>query len=129
MKKIILLLSVIMFLGCSSDDDNSANSSIQINPPNWIQGEWLQEGTDNGWRFTSNDVIALTAGLELSLREEIEAIINSGQNASATDESTENTYKLTRNFPAGQTIIHSFTKVSDTELRWEAVPLAVFIKQ
>lgn len=124
MKKIIFLaLAISTLFGCSSDSSSPSNQSIQINPPSWIQGTWLQGLTlTSGFRFTSNDVIVIQFGTEQSVRGQITLI-------SASDETTQNTYKVTSNFPSGQTIIYSFTKISDTEIRWDAVPTSIFTKQ
>lgn len=123
---------VFTLIGCSSDDGNSSNSEIQINPPSWIQGTWLLEGSligDYGWRFTSNDFIIIQASSEISQRGQLETFLESGQDVSANDESTETTYKVTSNFPAGQTTVYSFTKISDTEISWNTVSNSVYTKQ
>lgn len=134
MKKILPILAILIIAlsSCSSDDDSSDNSSIQINPPNWIQGKWLLEGSvvgDSGWRFTNNDFIIIQASNEISQRGQLEMFLGSGQDVSAIDETTESTYKITSNFPAGQTTIYSFTKVSDTEISWDSVSGSIFTKQ
>lgn len=134
MKRILPILAIlcIALSSCSSDDDSSSNSQIQINPPSWIQGTWLLEGSligDSGWRFTSNDFIIIQASNEISQREQLETFLESGQDVSANDESTETTYKITSNFPAGQTTIYSFTKISDTEISWDTVSNSVYTKQ
>ena len=131
MKKIIFLaLAISTLFGCSSDSSSSnnigspSNQTIQINPPSWIQGTWLQKTASltSGFRFTSNDVVIIQAGTEQSLRGQIALV-------SASEESTQNTYKVTSNFPSGQSVIYSFTKISDTEIRWDAVSVAIFTKQ
>lgn len=132
MKKILPILAILIIIlsSCSSDDDSSDNSSIQINPPNWIQGTWLIENsTTIGFHFTSNDVIVIQSGVEISQRGQLELFSESGEGVSASEESTQNTYKLTSNFPAGQTTFYAFTKVSDTEITWDAVNNSIFTKQ
>lgn len=133
MKKTFTLLTIFLLIlsSCSSDDESNSNSNIQINPPNWIQGTWLTgASTTMGFRFTSNDVVVITlGGAEISQRGQLESVAETGQDVSANDEPTENTYKLTSNFPGGQTTIYSFTKISDTEITWDAVNNSVLIKQ
>jgi len=135
MKKTTLFLALIfsvILISCSSDSDNNSSSSIQINPPAWIQGTWLLEispGVDAGWRFTSNDFIIIQAGFEISQRGQLETFLESGEDVSANDESTDNTYTVTSNFLAGQTTIYSFTRISDTEISWDRVPNSIYTKQ
>lgn len=133
MKKIIPIISIILIAltSCSSEDAR-VSSEIHINPPNWIQGKWVLEGStigESGWRFTSEDVIMIQSGSELSQRGQLNASLGSGQDVSAQDEYTNNTYKLVSNFPAGQTVILSFTKVSNTEISFDAVTNSIYVKQ
>jgi len=132
MKKTFKLLTLLLLVlsSCSSDDESNSNSNIQINPPNWIQGTWLIEDSNTiGFRFTSNDVIIIQSGAEISQRGQLEIFSESGQDVSANDESTQNTYRLTSNFPAGQTTIYAFTKISDTEITWDTAGNSIFVKQ
>ena len=135
MKKAISVLGIFLILlsSCSSDDNDGSNSSeIQINPPTWIQGKWLVEDSgmgDIGWRFTSNDFIIITAGSETSTRGQLETLLDSGQDVSTNNESSDTTYSITSNYPFGQTTIYSFTKVSDTEISWDTVSSSIYVKQ
>lgn len=134
MKNLIYLKFLIIMIilnGCSSDDNNSNNSKIQINPPSWIQGKWLIEGVSNnaGWRFTLNDVISIQNGIEISERGQLEMVLQSSQNVSTSEEISSNRYKLISNYPAGQTTIKTFTKISNTEISWDDTPGIVFVKQ
>jgi len=134
MKKIlpILAILVIALSSCSSDDDSSDNSSIQINPPNWIQGKWLLEGSvvgESGWRFTNNDFIIIQANTEISQREQLQQFSNNGQDVSANDTSTDNTYSVTLNTIGGQSTTYSFTQISNTEISWDSVSSSIYTKQ
>ena len=129
MKKLLIII-LVLTVSCSNSSDNNSSSSIQINPPDWIIGTWLAGNSTNiGWRFESNDVISLITVGEISLREEVEFWLDAGEEASANDSSTNDSYRLDRNFPAGQTTIHVFTKISDTEITWESGPGSVYVKQ
>lgn len=132
MKKIYLKVLVLVFIlnGCSSDD-NSNNSPIQINPPSWIQGTWLIEGSSTtfGWRFTSNDVINIQNGAEISERGQLEFVLEAGQSASTSEVKTDTQYILTANYSAGQTTVKSFTKISSTEISWDETPGVIYVKQ
>jgi hypothetical protein len=134
MKKIIQFLTVLLILlsSCSSDDDNTANSQIQINPPNWIQGKWLLEDSvinESGWRFTANDFILIQANTEISQRDQLEQFANNGQDVSASDTSSDNEYSVTLNSIGGQSTTYSFTKISDVEISWNTVTNSIYVKQ
>lgn len=134
MKKILPILAILIIAlsSCSSDDDSSDNSSIQINPPNWIQGKWLLEGSvvgESGWRFTNNDFIIIQANTEISQREQLQQFSNNGQDVSANDTSTDNTYSVTLNTIGGQSTTYSFTKISNTEISWDSVSSSIYTKQ
>lgn len=136
--KLFTIIGVLLFslVSCSSDDnDDSNNGQISINPPQWIQGKWLQEDNSTvvGYRFTSNDFITIVANVETSQREQLEAFANSGQSVSATDSSTDSTYSVTINTIGGQSTIYNFTKISDTEIsnsQFDNLPIdVIFTKQ
>lgn len=128
----LFVILIITLLNCSSDDDSTTSSQIQINPPNWIQGEWLQDDNflgDTGWRFTNDDFIIILTGNESSQRDQLEIFLDAGQDVSAQDEITNDTYEVISNFPAGQTTTYSFTKISDTEIMWDSSSNAIYTKQ
>ncbi|MCG8894599.1 hypothetical protein G1K73_12700 [Tenacibaculum finnmarkense] len=134
MKRILPILAILFIAlsSCSSDDDSSSNSQIQINPPNWIQGKWLLEGSlvgESGWRFTNNDFIIIQVNTEISQREQLQQFADNGQNVSASDTSTDDTYSVTLNSLGGQSTTYSFTQISDNEISWDSVSSSIFIKQ
>jgi hypothetical protein len=134
MKKIILLLliSLSTLVSCSSNDEDNGNSEIQINPPNWIQGKWLLEGSvvgESGWKFTDNDFILIQANVEVSQREQLQQFFNGGQDVSANDSSTDESYSVTLNSIGGQSTTYSFTKISKTEISWDTVGSSRYKKQ
>tara|TARA_B100001093_G_scaffold309195_1_gene295000 strand:+ start:1027 stop:1443 length:417 start_codon:yes stop_codon:yes gene_type:complete len=65
MKK-LLLLSAILIFGCSSadgNDNNPGNTGNSFNPPNWIQGVWLNEAIPTvalGFEFRADDICNIT---------------------------------------------------------------------
>jgi hypothetical protein len=122
---------MIVLSSCSSDDYSTSNSQIQINPPNWIQGKWLVDlitPGENGWRFTNNDFIIIQSSTELSQREQLQQFSNNGQDVSANDTSTDNTYSVTLNYFAGQSATYSFTKISNTEITYDVLNI-IYTKQ
>lgn len=133
MKKIFPILAILMIAlsSCSSDDDSTTNSQIQINPPNWIQGKWLVDVTisgENGWRFTNNDFIIIQSNTEMSQREQLQQFSNNGQDVSANDTSTDSTYSVTLNTIGGQSTTYTFTKISNTEITYDVLNI-IYTKQ
>ncbi|MCG8250925.1 hypothetical protein [Tenacibaculum finnmarkense] len=133
MKKIIPLfvILVLIFSNCTSDEDNSDNSSIQINPPNWIQGKWLLEGSlagESGWKFTNNDFIIIQANTEISQRKQLQLFSNNGQDVSASDTSSDDSYSIRINTIGGQSVTYGFTKISENEISWDASKTIIYIK-
>ena len=62
MKKLILLLFIPLVFTCSSDssDDNtSGTTDNSFNPPNWIQGIWLNETISYGFEFRPDDICTI----------------------------------------------------------------------
>jgi hypothetical protein len=132
MKKTIYFLTILLITLTSCSSDNDSSSNILINPPNWIQGKWLLEGSvvgESGWRFTSNDFILIQVNTEVSQREQLEQFSNNGQEVSASNTSSDNSYSVTLNSVGGQTITYSFTKISDTEISWNTIANSIYIKQ
>lgn len=130
MLSLFLLMSVLF--SCSSDDESGTNSQIQINPPTWIQGTWMMEepSVESGYKFTSNDFILILLNVQSSQREQLELILDSGLDASASDNSTENSYSITLNFPPGQSISYTFDRISNTEIQTTTSGVtASYIKQ
>ena len=132
MKKITLFAALIfstLLISCSSDSDNNSSSSIQINPPAWIQGTWMDESQVTGFKFTSNDIVTINFNAQQSHRELLELGADSGQTVSANDESTSDYYSVELNFPAGQTVVYSFNRLSDNQINWTTVSSLVYNKQ
>jgi hypothetical protein len=135
MKKIFLLFATFLIINltsCSTDDSSGSSSVIQINPPSWIQGKWLQpsaQSLETGWRFTSNDFIIIQANVELSQRQQLQTFLDNDQDVSASDSFTDSTYEVILNYLGGQSVTYSFTKLSDTSITWDSVPSSIFDKQ
>ena len=135
MNKIILLFATFLILNltsCSTDDSSGNSSVIQINPPSWIQGKWLQpsaQSLEAGYRFTSNDFIIIQANVELSQRQQLQTFLDNDQNVSASDSFTDSTYEVILNYLGGQSVTYSFTKLSDTSITWDRAPSSIYDKQ
>jgi hypothetical protein len=61
MKKLLLFSALLIFACSSSDDSNSSNSNgNSFNPPNWIQGVWMEQPTDIfGYEFRADDICTI----------------------------------------------------------------------
>ncbi|WP_434037540.1 hypothetical protein [Formosa sp. 4Alg 33] len=72
MKHLLILLVAVICFSCSSDDDGNGNQ--RFHPPTWIQGTWIQAGSQdlNGVKFTTDDFCVLEAGLESCYKSIIE---------------------------------------------------------
>ncbi len=101
--------------GNSNDNSNSSNKSNKFNPPEWIQGTWMDRVTEplipTGWRFTKDDVYSIIVNNSVSALDSIKA------GDTIEQESNSTTYKYK--------IIHSnstegpftFTKLNDTQIQ------------
>ncbi|MBL7471407.1 hypothetical protein [Robertkochia sediminum] len=127
-----LFIFVLTLVSCSKDDDASGGD-VGIRPPEWIQGTWLVEdtfgGPDQGFRFTSDDVISLQPTLEYSLKEAGEFYVNAGEEVSVENTSTETFYEMKMNIPGGQTVVYSFELVRDNVIIWKQASTTEFLRQ
>lgn len=123
----IALIFSIILISCSSDSDSNSNSSIQISPPSWIQATWLESvDPDIGWKFTSNDIISIIGGVEMSQKEQLELGANNGQDVSVNEDSSDDYYSVQLNYPAGNTVNYYFEKLSETQITLSS---AIYTKQ
>jgi hypothetical protein len=131
MKKIAFILMSVVVMSCSSSsDDNSATSSTSINPPNWIIGTWKQDAPQGiSFKFTSNDLITITNGAQLSQKNSIQSFISAGGQITTTNTSTDLTYSLTTDYNNGQATVYSFTKTSDNIIVWDSASSVDLVKQ
>lgn len=126
MKKnfLIIIFSIALFSCSNSDDDNNQTENY-FNPPSWIIGTWIQEGSSlgNGYIFTTNDFLLKNQlGGNTSFKEAIETTKSTGGNASATEVISSTIYNVSITIGA-QTYIYNFQKVSDTKIEWINDPM------
>lgn len=120
MRKIFLVLLTVLCLSCTKDDDSS-NSAISINPPEWMHGTWAWTGfEDDGpiFRITSNDVIYVVNTSELSYKGQLEGMAKSGAEVSVDEVITEDTYEVTFDMSQGYKVTYSFTKLDGDTVLW-----------
>lgn len=128
MKKIIFLFSLFMILSCSSSNDSA--SSSDFNPPAWIQGTWLQEGStpslSTGFKFYSNDFCTLIVNAEQCQKGLVDLIRKGGESASVVETISNTSYSAKINYVGGQSATYTFSKISNTEIEYMGL---TYIKQ
>ena len=127
MKKIVyILLVTTLSISCSSDDDSGEPVQNSISPPDWIQGEWLQQNGDstiqNGFKFTTDDFLTVQSSFNTSYKEQVEVSSNADASTNVDEIKSENEYKIEINF-SGQIVKYYFEKKSESVLEWTNDPL------
>ena len=133
MRKTIFLFFSLIAVSCSNSSDSNSSNSSSINPPTWIRGVWIQEGSTlgNGYIFTSDDFLLKGLSGNTSFKQAIQSTIASGGNASATETISSEIYNISITIGA-QTTDYNFQKVSATKIEWMNGPTSdhyYFIKQ
>lgn len=127
MKKILISTILTVFLiGCSSSDD-STSSSVEFNPPNWIQGTWGEYFQENdptsgylgGYKFTIDNIFELhgdpnNPNISINYKEHF-------NNTNITEEFYANKYVLKYSITSnGTTLNYSmyFFKINNTTFKY-----------
>lgn len=133
MKKVFLLFSLFLMLSCSNSDENTNSSNSDFHPPAWIQGNWGQEGAGSSgvlFTFKTNDFCMTSLGIAKQCQQEFVNLYRKPSNVvTVTETITATTYTAEIEYFAGQSIIYSFKKLSNTRIEWISVPGSVFVKQ
>lgn len=123
-------------LSCSNSNDNTNSSKSDFHPPAWIQGNWIQEGSNGSsgvaFSFSANDFCMTNMGLTKQCQQELVNQMRQPGNANAvavTEAITSTNYTAEIKYFAGQSVIYSFRKLSNNSIEWTSVSSAVFIKQ
>lgn len=120
-------------LSCSNSDDNSNSSKSDFHPPAWIQGNWIQEGSEGTsgvtFSFTKNDFCNTTLSFKQCQQEFVNLYRQPGYDVKVIETITDTKYTAEIKYFAGQSVIYSFRKLSNNSIQWTAAPGAVFIKQ
>lgn len=110
MKKLLIIaLSTITMVACSRDD-NGDNKNGAINPPSWIQGDWVSENT-TGYTFTKDNFCLSVGPSKVCYKGDAHKVIN--------QESTADTYKVTFQLVGASQVTNEFEfkKISDTQIK------------
>ena len=96
MKK-LLLLSVLLIFACSGDDSNdntSGTTGNSFNPPNWIQGVWLNEANAAiGYEFRVDDICTIAGSQAICNKATIELYENApGEQTNVYEEKSDTRY-------------------------------------
>jgi len=100
---LIMMLLVFTTISCNKSDDDDAKElrTVNLNPPEWIIGTWLDEDKDYdlGWSFSNNDVNYINECSQCSgenLIERAEYILNTAGNESSyvNEYITDSYYKV-----------------------------------
>lgn len=116
-----------MLSSCSSDDDITDDDSTKettdgttINPPSWIQGEWVLEGTEMMlFKFTEDNLCQGTSSsgvTSMCFKGQLEQY-DMYKVVVSNEEISNNKYSITFNYYNGVSFIEfNFKKVSDTQI-------------
>ena len=133
MKKLFAILAIfVVVVSCSKEEDVS--NSGDIRPPEWIQGTWLAEGgtysgNNLGFRFTSDDMIIIFSGNEISQKGQLDFYRQAGEEASAENVEAGDSYELRFSYPAGQSVIYTFERVSENAILWKEGGIDEYVRQ
>ena len=120
-------------LSCSNTGANSDSINSDFHPPAWIQGNWIQAASGTSgtmFSFTANDFCVTNMGVARQCQQEyVNQIRQPGISVTVSETITATTYIAEIKYYAGQTVIYSFKKLSNTSIQWTAVTGSVFIKQ
>ncbi|MEW4925406.1 hypothetical protein [Algibacter sp. 2305UL17-15] len=131
----IIFIIAFSLTSCSSSDNDSGNSNSTINPPIWIQGTWLLEGSNaqSGYRFANDDFCLVLLTTQNCFKESIRLTENSGAITNIKEQITDNNYSIEITL-ASQILTYNFKKVTETQIEWTNSPLgdltqAIYLKQ
>jgi len=135
MKKLIVLLSLVFMYSCSSDEsqdgmsiDGGYNINAKINPPQWIQGTWI-DSKGQIFEFTKSDITCNSYGNLYSAKGEVQYYIIQDEDPEITQTQTDDSYILQYKNSASSKRTYSFVKISDTELESKGAFKGIYTKK
>lgn len=125
MKHFYFFMTAFLMLSCSgSDDNNNVNPIVaSLNPPAWLQGTWLLEGSSvqSGFRFTSEDVCINSLGMYACNKESLEMYQDTEVHTDVNEEISDTEYSVEITIGSNTTAFE-FKKVSVTQIKWVNSP-------
>lgn len=114
MKKIILLFSLVLLFSCSSEDNERVLLDNYYNPPNWIQGVWINPDVPtSGFEFRESDFCLITISNTLCYKQTYSQV----DDFSVYEEISNIRYFTTTTI-AGAEYNYEFEKVSENSIKW-----------
>jgi hypothetical protein len=121
MKKAILLLIVITFVSCSSDESTGSSNKTSINPPAWIQGTWLSSynntSTGSGFKFSKDDLCLVVSNTLSSCNKETLSVYNNSIFTNVDETISDSEYIIIITISSVITTYH-FKKISNSKIEW-----------
>ena len=111
--KLRLVISIILIILVFSFTSCNLFSTISINPPSWIIGNWSDSTDSIEYTFTSDNITQTASGISISFKEALRSDPDSFNEL--INNSTE--YKFTL-VDSGVSIIYRFVKTSATTLNF-----------
>lgn len=122
MKKLIFVISVIILVSCSSNNDDNG----VFYPPSWIQGSWKDNASGDVLLFTKRDIIYTTNNGEVSLSKQSYKFTNSTVQVIS---STSDSYILDYiEIKGGVPLRFNFFKTGDSKMESKGYLRGNFIK-
>ena len=125
MKKGIIIFLALLSISCSEELEEQIDA-LEVNPPSWIQGNWIvTEGTsgNQAWKFSPDAAFKIDEeGNEISVL--LAATILSGltgEKVTVDEFKNPTTYSITIRMETTDQI-YRFSKISDSELSWDNAP-------
>ena len=138
MKTIAIILVVTLLIGsCSSEDNNISPDEnlieleVNLNPPDWIQGTWLDESSKSefGWKFTTDNAIWIIDGSEdFNLKEKATRELNNWDFLNSQDDVivehiTDMSYRITtKKYMPYSEFTYYFVKINENSTEWRTAP-------
>lgn len=120
MKSIVLIILIVVFISCSSENQEKIDS-LSINPPSWIQGTWTIKGEAlgvHGLRFTNNAFFKIDESeAETNVMFAYVLLQGLGEDVIINEFITQNNYGI--KFSYSRDEWYRFTRISNQEISWD----------
>lgn len=133
MKKLILLLAVVFMYSCDSEDGGfidfeNKDFETGINPPKWIEGEWVNT-TGKEVLFTKSDLIIDPNDGNYKMSGNTRYYLDRGHDAEIVEIKTDTSYVLEFKESASVRRKFKFIKISKTEMEASGFLKGIFTRK